>query len=231
MPEGKLMSNYNNDLLTVSTCDINDPAALRNTVKGCRGVIYAASASKRGGSAKAIDNEGVVAAGDACIQGNIGRFVVISSTATSRPKSLGYIFTNVFGGVMEEKRKGEQGVMKQYKYATTSGSTYTILRPGGLEEPKENKVLGPSTLEISQGDAIAGIISRADLAQVAVELALCEQSNVQNTAVELYYTYSAQPCEGKFKSLLTSSEGVRLHGNSYEELFKKIEAGIDFYEP
>ena len=136
-------SILNNKLLTVAACDVKDPQALTNSLKGCRGVVYAASASKQGGNAVAIDNEGVVAAGNVCLAENVARYVVISSTATTRPKSLGYKFTNVFGGIMEQKRLGEEGVQVAYEKTVDGGPSYSIIRPGGLEEPKKNEILGP----------------------------------------------------------------------------------------
>jgi uncharacterized protein YbjT (DUF2867 family) len=222
------------NLLTVAACDVKNPRELQEAIAGCRAVIYAASASKKGGNAHDIDNLGVVAAAEACLQAKVGRYVVLSSTATTRPKSLGYQFTNIsVGGIMEEKRKGEQGAQTVYQKNTGDSSisySYTIVRPGGLEEPKKNIVLGPTALEISQGDTLAGIISRADLAQATVALALSRSQNVQNTAVELYYTESAQPCERRFKALLTNGVAPRLHGATYEELFAGIQPNIDYYE-
>jgi len=138
----------NNPLLTVASCDVKDPQVLNNSLKGCRGVVYAASASKQGGSAKEIDNDGVVAAGNVCLAENIARYVIISSTATTRPKSLGYIFTNIFGGIMEQKRLGEVGVESAYQKASGGTPSYTIVRPGGLEEPKKNEILGPKVCTI-----------------------------------------------------------------------------------
>ena len=141
--EASSSSILNNKLLTVAACDVKDTQALTNSLKGCQGVVYAASASKQGGNAVAIDNEGVVAAGNICLAENIARYVVISSTATTRPKSLGYIFTNVFGGIMEQKRLGEEGVQAVYEKTADGGPSYSIVRPGGLEEPKKNEILGP----------------------------------------------------------------------------------------
>jgi uncharacterized protein YbjT (DUF2867 family) len=218
-----------NKLLSIQACDVKDPLAIEESVRGCRAVIYAASASKNGGAAKLVDNEAVVAAGNACLKGKVPRYVVLSSTATTRPKSAGYVFTNVFvgGNIMGEKRMGEEGVMRAYSSSLPSNLSYTIVRPGGLEEPKLNTVLGPSSLELSQGDALTGIISRADLAEVTVELALSNANNLRNTALEVYYKDSAQPCESKFKPLLENG-GVRLHGDTYQELLQGIEPGKDY---
>lgn len=216
-------------LLTTAACDVKDTAQLEAALKGCRGVIYSASASKQGGNAREIDNLGVVSAANVCLSQSIPRYVVISSTAVTRPKSLGYKFTNVLGGIMDEKRKGETAVQDLYRDTLLS---FTIIRPGGLEEPKEKyAVLGPSALEISQGDALAGIVSRADLAQVAVELALSNAPNLKNTALELYYSNSAQPCEGRFKPLMTNGVVPRLHGVTYGQLFQGIQPNLDYYVP
>ena len=100
----------------------------------------------------------------------------------------------------------------------------------GLDEPKVNKILGPSTLELSQGDVLAGIISRADLAELAVELALSKDSNLRNTALEAYYTKGAVPCDKPFKDFLDNGAVARLHGDTYKELFSGIKPGLDYYE-
>ena len=100
----------------------------------------------------------------------------------------------------------------------------------GLDEPKVNKILGPSTLELSQGDVLAGIISRADLAELAVELVLSKDSNLRNTALEAYYTKGATPCDKPFKDFLDNGAVARLHGDTYKDLFSGIKPGLDYYE-
>ena len=229
--EDEISSILNNNLLTVAACDVKDPKALANSLKGCRGVVYAASASKQGGNAKEIDNDGVVTAGNVCLAQNIARYIVISSTAVTRPHSMGYKFTNIFGGIMEQKRFGEEGIQFAYKSARGT-SSYSILRPGGLEEPKKNEILGPKSLEISQGDALAGIVSRSDLAEVAVELAVSNAENLRNTALELYYADSTQPCERQFKPMMTNGVVPRLNGfSTYAGLLEGVQPDIDYYVP
>ena len=246
-PEGAV-STYNGDtsgLLTIQKFDVtsnNNNEVWEDSLKGCSAVIYAASASKKGGKAVDVDNKGVCRVAEAAVASSVSRYIVISSTSTTRPKSLGFVFTNlsIGGNIMGEKRNGEVGTMAIYQNQSQSQSqsSYTILRPGGLEEPKRNKVLGPQAVEISQGDVFAGIISRADVAEITVELALSDAPNVKNTAVELYYTNSVVEVEGKYKPLLEvakiegSPEGkqLRLHGSTYSELFQGIRPGIDFAE-
>jgi nucleoside-diphosphate-sugar epimerase len=215
-----------NPLLTIQACDIKNAESLASSLSGCRAVIYAASASKKGGNSKDIDGDGVIAAGNACLQQNVGRYVVISSGSTTRPNSLGFKFTELaVAGIMTQKRRGEVGV--QDAYSSNQSLSFTILRPGGLDEPKQNIIQGPSALEITQGDVLAGFVSRADVAEVAIELALSSAPNVKNTALELYYRNKVVPVDKGFKKYLEN--GVdRLHGDSYEELFKGIKPNYDY---
>mmetsp|Transcript_12145 Transcript_12145/g.25876 ORF Transcript_12145/g.25876 Transcript_12145/m.25876 type:complete len:132 (+) Transcript_12145:1-396(+) len=127
---------------------------------------------------------------------------------------------------MTNKRLGELGVSDAF--AKSASSSYTIIRPGGLDEPKQNIIQGPSALEITQGDVLAGFVSRADVAEVAVEMALSKASNVQNTAFELYYQNKVVPVDGKYKKYLGGEEVDRLHGSTYEELFKGIKSNFDY---
>ena len=80
-----------------------------------------------------------------------------------------------------------------------------------------------------QGDALAGIISRKDLAEVAVEA--CASPALRDATFELYYTKGAQPCEGKFKKLLADEAFPRLHGDSYAALFKGVRRGGTYDVP
>ena len=91
-----------NSLLTIAECDVRDPSTIN--VAGAGAVIYAASGSKKGGSPHEVDNLGVVNAAKACVAAKVPRLVVISSTAVTRPNSLGYKFTDVYGKIMGEKK-------------------------------------------------------------------------------------------------------------------------------
>jgi uncharacterized protein YbjT (DUF2867 family) len=211
---------------------VRDAEAVRAAVAGAAAVVYAASASKAGGDAQAIDNRGAVAAADACLAARVPRYALISSTATTRPASLGYKFTNAFvpgyaRGVMDAKAAGEAGVRAAYA-ADASACTYAIVRPGGLEESSE--VVGARGLEVSQGDALAGVVSRADLAEAVVALVLTERVRF-DTSFELYTTQSAQPCEGRFKPLLTDGRVARLHGATWEALLEGVQPEGEFFVP
>ena len=53
--------------------DVTKPETLRSVLAGARGVIFAASQSKGGGTAKAVDNEGLANVAQACIDAKAGR--------------------------------------------------------------------------------------------------------------------------------------------------------------
>ena len=219
-------------LLTIGQCDVRDESALNAGLTGSTAVIYAASASKLGGNAEAIDNLGAAAAAKAALATKVKRFVLISSTAVTRPESLGFKFTNAFvpgyaRGVMDQKLLGEKAVRTLYD-ADQSSCTYAIVRPGGLEESSD--VVGAAGLEVSQGDALAGVVSRPDLAAFTVELARSEALTF-DTALEIYTTQSAQPCEGRFKPLLADGRVRRLHGASWRELLAGIKAEGAYFVP
>eukprot|EP00956_Cyclotella_meneghiniana_P008170 scaffold10872_cov66-Cyclotella_meneghiniana.AAC.3 len=220
-----------NPLLTVGACDVKDTDSLISNLAGCRAVIYAASASKAGGNSKEIDGDGVIAAGEACLKNNIDRYIVISSGSTTRPNSLGYKFTEMaVAGIMTNKRLGELGVTQLY--ANSRKPSYTIVRPGGLDEPKIKTIQGPGTLEISQGDVLAGFVNRADVAEVAVELALSSAPNLRNTAFELYYKNYVVPVDKKYRKYVVSGNTLvtRQAGETYQELFSGIQANYDYLE-
>jgi nucleoside-diphosphate-sugar epimerase len=60
-------------------CDVTDPFAVKLACEGTRAVIFAASASKQGGSPSVVDNLGLVNVAKACIEANVPHLVVVSS--------------------------------------------------------------------------------------------------------------------------------------------------------
>ena len=80
---------------------------------------------------------------------------------------------------------------------------------------------------------MSGIISRADLAELSIELVLdtTNSKNLQNTAMEAYYTKGLLPVEGQFKKFVDDNNGVIEHvrGSTYQELFQQIRPNYDYY--
>ena len=174
-----------------AVCDVTNPDTIQSALKGSRAVIFAASASKAGGTAAAVDNVGLVNVAKACIENKIPSLVIVSSGSVTKPDSPVYRFLNLFGNIMEEKIKGEDAVRELYKGIDISRSTYTVIRPGGLTE---EDLKGASFLELNQGDSKSGRISRADVAALCVEAAIFPNL-AGGTTFECYDADTAKPLQ------------------------------------
>ena len=92
----------------------------------------------------------------------VPRLVIVSSGGVSKPDSPVYKFLNIFGGIVEEKLKGEDTVCAMYANLKKGDAkdkenlTYTIIRPGGLIE---DSIHGVSEIKLNQGDTKLGRIS------------------------------------------------------------------------
>jgi uncharacterized protein YbjT (DUF2867 family) len=112
--------------------------------------------------AHAVDNVGTCALIDAAKKAGVKKVVMVSSILTNgrawgQEESPGFVVTNAFGKVLDEKIVAEN-------YLRASGINYTIVRPGGLKAK-------PPTggLVISGEDTLnAGEISRDLVADVIV---------------------------------------------------------------
>jgi uncharacterized protein YbjT (DUF2867 family) len=112
--------------------------------------------------AHAVDNVGTCRLIDAAKQAGVTKVVMVSSILTNgrawgQEKSPGFIVTNAFGNVLDEKLQAEQ-------YLRESGLDYTIVRPGGLKaKPPAGALLvsGEDTLN-------SGEVSRDLVADVCI---------------------------------------------------------------
>lgn len=220
----------NNPLLSPTVCDVTAPSTIDAAVKGTRAVIFAASASKQGGTPSEVDNIGLKNVADACIANKIPHLVIVSSGGVSKPDSPVYKFLNIFGGIMEEKIKGEDTVRAMYanlKDNNAEGLTYTIVRPGGLTE---DPIRGVSEIELNQGDTKSGRISRYDVARLCVEASFYPELTGSTT----FECYDGDTGKGLgsvgvsniFKQKSDPSEyvtGKERRGDSYKAIFTGLE--------
>jgi nucleoside-diphosphate-sugar epimerase len=128
-------------------------------------------------AANDVDNIGTCKLVDAAKKAGIKKIVMVSSILTNgrnwgQEKSPGFVVTNAFGGVLDEKIVAE-------KYLRASGIDYTIVRPGGL------KAKPPSgALVISGEDTLnSGEVSRDLVADVCV--ASLTDGKVSNKVLEI----------------------------------------------
>ena len=196
-------------------------AALRNA--NASGVIFAASASKQGGSARDVDSAGVANVATAVKQllnnnnnnknnNKQCKLVVISALALDRPESKGYKVTNSMGGyvdkIMDYKLEGEQAV----RSALGRGSgNYVIVRPGVLLSGKTRN--GAADIEVNQGDMIGGGLSRDELAGVCVGAMMSEAA--RGVTVEAYRKSTRTKLQPEFDNL----SGNERSAESYAALF------------
>lgn len=212
-------------------CDVTDVSTIAPIVKGASGVIFAASASKEGGTPAVVDNAGLVAVANACIDAKVKQLVIVSSGAVTKPSSPVYLFLNTFGNIMKEKIIGEDMVRSLYAVgspAEQAGLSYTVVRPGGLtEEPSLESVAG---LELNQGDTKSGRVARADVADVCVE-ALSSPQLTGRTTFELYNADTGAPLASVgisniFKQKTDNESfvsGRECRGSTWTELFGGLE--------
>lgn len=145
-----------------------DVAAMASAMAGAKFVICAtgfvpSNPFEMNKAAKAVDRDGTIKLVDAAKQAGVQRFVLVSSILTNgraigQENNPGFVLTNAFGGILDEKLVAE-------KYLSASGLDYTILRPGGLKDaaPAAPAVLG------REDTFLSGEVSRDLVAQVAVD--------------------------------------------------------------
>ncbi len=93
------------DLVEVVIGDVTRRQDLESVIKGAEAVIFAASASSKGGDPEKVDYQGLVDTAEICIQQNVKRLVIVSSGGVSKPDSSIYQLLNLFGKIMFYKFK------------------------------------------------------------------------------------------------------------------------------
>lgn len=136
-------------------------------------------------AAHEVDNLGTCKLIDAAKAAGIKKVVMVSSILTNgrnwgQAKSPGFVVTNAFGNVLDEKIIAEN-------YLRASGLDYTIVRPGGLKAKPpagELRISGEDTLN-------AGEISRDLVADVCV--ASLTDAKASNKVLEIIEDAETEP--------------------------------------
>ena len=132
---------------------------------------------KMGQAAHEVDNVGTCKLVDAAKKAGVKKVVMVSSILTNgrnwgQEKSPGFVVTNAFGNVLDEKIVAEN-------YLRASGLNWTIVRPGGLKAKPPT-----GALKISGEDTLnAGEVSRDLVADVCV--ASLTDSKASNKVLEI----------------------------------------------
>lgn len=223
-------------LLTTGPLDVTKAEEMRSVMANTPNlgaVIFAASASTKGGNAFDVDKNGVIYAAQACIACQIPRLVIISSGTVTRPDSAVYKLLNTVGkGIMEAKIQGEDQVRALYAEPNVllQGLGYTVVRPGGLTTGES---LGASALELNQGDNKSGRLSRADVAEICVHA--LDSTSTFDVTFECYERLTAKPIESvgfsnilKLKGESTFVSGKERQGSDWKSLFDGLETDVGF---
>ncbi|EJK67043.1 hypothetical protein THAOC_11969, partial [Thalassiosira oceanica] len=170
------------------TADSTD--ALASALSGAQSLVIAVgfvpgNPLKMNEAAHAVDNVGTCKLIDAAKAAGVKKVVLVSSILTNarnwgKEKSPGFVVTNAFGNVLDEKIVAEN-------YLRSSGLDYTIVRPGGLKAKPatgELMVSGEDTLE-------AGEISRDLVAEVCV--ASLTDKKASNKVLEIIEKEGTEP--------------------------------------
>ncbi len=169
---GRRVIDNGSSYVSYAPADVTKYESVSNALKGASGCIFAASASGKnaGGEPPAVEYLGAYNTGKACLANNVAKLVLISSTAVTRPNSLGFKATNfsvkfsIGDRVMDAKIAGEAAIRDLY--ADSNGPAYCIVRPGGLQNREESA--GSANVHVSQGDVYASEIGRIDVAETCV---------------------------------------------------------------
>ena len=132
---------------------------------------------KMNDEAHKVDNVGTCKLVDAAKQAGVKKVVMVSSILTNgrnwgQEKSPGFVVTNAFGNVLDEKIIAEN-------YLRKSGMDYTIVRPGGLKaKPPTGELI------IAKEDTLnSGEVSRDLVADVCV--ASISDAKASNKVLEI----------------------------------------------
>jgi len=156
----------------IFTGKIQSSVDIAHAVKGCEAVISALGSSSVTGESSPgdVDRDGVIRLADEAARVGVKKFGLVSSMAVTR----WYHPLNLFAGVLLKKWEAEEHVRKVF---STGGRSYTIVRPGGLQdgEPLHHK------LHVDVGDRLwSGWINRSDVAELLVEALWLEKAKNKN---------------------------------------------------
>ncbi len=139
---------------------IENSSETEAAVFGCSAVISAIGTYVTDPNApppSAIDRDGMKSLAMIAHKCGVKKFIQVTSLAVTRPEHP----MNRYGEVLRMKLLGENAIRSVY---TARRFSYTILRPGGLQDG--NPFL--HKLEFGTGDTLMGVIDRSDVAEAAV---------------------------------------------------------------
>lgn len=160
------------DRVDYAVGDVRQRATIDAALPGVRYVISTIGSTRKdpANAPEFVDFEGVRNLADAAVAAKVEQVVIVSSAGVTRKD---HPLNRMFDNVLIWKGKGEAAVR-------ASGVTYTIVRPGGLND----QPAAATGVRLEQGDKGTGFVSRADVARVCV--AALRSAAARNRTFEVY---------------------------------------------
>lgn len=178
--------------------DVEDPDCIESAIGNASRVVCAVGVAGSEFSdlsaPRRIDYEGTERLIEMAASQNIEQFVLVTSLGTGKigfPAGL----LNAFGGVLIYKRKAEQALER-------SGMPYLIVRPGGMERPKDDHKRTHNVRLSTRDTLFGGTVSRLQVAEL-VAAAIASPAIATNKTVEVVSETKAPFME--YEDLLAAS--------------------------
>jgi len=166
--------------IKVVYCDLQDADSIKPAIGNASRVVCAVGAAESEftnlSAPKKIDYEATETLIQTAAQCKIPQFVLVTSLGTGK---LGFPagVLNLFGGILIWKRKAEEALER-------SGMPYLIVRPGGMERPKDDHKLTHSVRLSTRDTLFGGTVSRFQVAEL-IASALLSPETVSNKCIEV----------------------------------------------
>lgn len=166
--------------IKVVYCDLQDEESIKPAIGNASRVICAVGAAESEftnlAAPKQIDFEATETLIDVAASCDIPQFILVTSLGTGK---IGFPagVLNLFGGILIWKRKAEEALER-------SGMPYLIVRPGGMERPKDNHKYTHNVRLATRDTLFGGTVSRLQIAEL-ITAAVISPESVTNKCVEV----------------------------------------------
>ena len=178
------LSRQDENRVKIVFCDLTDPETIAPAIGNASRVVCCVGAAESEftnlSAPKLIDFEGTERLiNTAAALGNglqIEQFILVTSLGTGKfgfPAGV----LNLFGGILIYKRKAEEVL-------ESSGLKYLIVRPGGMERPKDDHKLTHNVLLQKRDTLFGGTLSRLQIAEL-ITVAIENPDATENKTVEV----------------------------------------------
>lgn len=174
------LSRAESSKIKVVFCDLEDPDSIAPAIGNASRVVCCVGAADSEftnlSAPRRIDYEGTERLIEAAANLDIPQFILVTSLGTGK---LGFPagILNLFGGVLIFKRKAEEALER-------SGMPYLIVRPGGMERPKDDHKLTHNVRLSTRDTLFGGTVSRLQVAEL-ITAAVLSPEVAENKTLEV----------------------------------------------